>query len=72
MTWRSVGLVSGGVVLGYLLARVLREPSSAAKRVAAGVRDRVGSELGPGAQFLGDLIGWDWTPGALDFLGVQP
>lgn len=65
---KSIGLVLGGVVAGYLLARVLREPSSCCKFLAAATRDKVATELGETAARAGDIIGWDWTPGVVTAL----
>lgn len=65
---RSVGLVLGGVVAGYLIARVLREPSDANKFLAAAVRDKVATKFGETAARVGDVIGWDWTPGIVTAL----
>jgi hypothetical protein len=62
---KSAALLASGVVLGYLVARVLREPSGCHKFVAAATRDKVATELGETAARLGDLIGWDWAPGVV-------
>lgn len=61
-----------GVGVGVVAARLLMEPSSCCARVADGVRDEVGDQLGGGAQAVGDLFGfWRFTPGLLDLFGVK-
>jgi hypothetical protein len=63
-----LGLAAGGIVAGLLIT-----PSDCCARVAAGVRDRVGTALGGTAQSIGDALGiWQYTPGLLKALGVQP
>lgn len=70
---RDVFLVAFGVALGGFVAGILIQPSDCCVRVAAGVRERVGDELGPVAQAVGDLFGvWKYAPGALTALGVEP
>jgi hypothetical protein len=60
---RDVLCLAVGVAGGFVLARFLIEPSSCCRVVANGVRDKVGSTLGPGAQALGDGLGlWSFTP----------
>jgi len=61
-----------GLAGGLVLSKFLLAPGTCCDRVAAGVRDRVGEELGVGAQAAGDLLGiWDHTPGLLDLFGVE-
>lgn len=62
-----------GVGLGLVAAKLLIQPSDCCVRVAAGVRERVGTELGGTAQAIGDVFGvWGYTPGLLSMLGVAP
>jgi len=64
----ALGAIAGGVLAGMLIA-----PSDCCVRVAAGVREKVGDQLGPTAQAAGDLLGfWKYTPGLLTALGVAP
>ena len=66
----TLAFVLGGA-LGLVAARFLIDSSSCCNRVAQGVRDRVGEELGGAAQGIGDLLGvWPYTPGLLDLFGV--
>jgi hypothetical protein len=66
-------LVAFGIGAGMLIASFLITPNDCCVRVAAGVRDRVGSELGSTAQTIGDLFGvWQYTPGLLKAFGVAP
>ena len=61
-----------GGAIGLLAARILIKSDSCCNRVADGVRDRVGEELGGWAQTVGDVLGvWPYTPGLLDFFGVD-
>lgn len=70
---KSALLFAAGVGLGLVAARLLIEPSNCCTRVSAAVRERVGDELGSGAQAVGDLLGvWDYTPGLLNLFGVAP
>lgn len=62
-----------GLGLGLVAARALIQPSDCCVRVAAGVRERVGDELGAGAVAVGDALGvWQYTPGLLSLFGVAP
>lgn len=64
---------TAGLALGFVAARYLIQPSDCCVRVAAGVRDRVGEELGAGAVAVGDALGlWRFTPGLLAVFGVDP
>lgn len=68
---KPFALFALGVGAGMLAARLLIKPSDCCARVAAGVRDRVGDELGSTAQTVGDVLGvWSYTPGLLSLLGV--
>lgn len=61
-----------GVGLGLVAARFLFAPGNCCDRVANGVRDRVGEELGAGAVAVGDVLGiWKYTPGLLNTFGVE-
>jgi len=61
-----------GTAIGLVAARFLIASGSCCNRVANGVRDRVGEELGEGAQAVGDVLGvWPYTPGLLDLFGVD-
>ena len=62
-----------GVALGLVAARALMQPSDCCVRVAAGVRDRVKTELGDTAAAVGDALGvWQFTPGLLALFHVEP
>ena len=64
-------LFIAGVAVGLLAARFLIAPDDCCVRVAAGVRERVGTELGSTAQAIGDVLGvWPYAPGVLKTLGV--
>jgi hypothetical protein len=66
-------LFVAGVAVGAIAAGFMLRPSDCCVRVAAGVRTRVGTDLGPTAQALGDLFGvWKYTPGLLTAFGVEP
>ena len=68
---KTAAVFALGLGVGFFVANLLIEPSDCCARVAAGVRERVGDELGPGAQTLGDLFGiWNKTPGLLSLFGV--
>jgi hypothetical protein len=68
----SLALVLG-VGLGVVAARYLIAPSDCCTRVAAGVREVVGEELGAGAVAVGDALGvWEYTPGLLALFKVKP
>lgn len=65
-------MLVAGVAIGLLAANLLIDSPSCCARVAAGVRERVGTELGPWAQAAGDVTGlWKFTPGLLDLFGVK-
>ncbi len=61
-----IGLGIGLVAAGFLIA-----PGDCCNRVADGVRDKIGSELGAGAQSVFDALGLaKYTPGLLNLFGV--
>lgn len=64
---------AGGLAVGFVLASVLVNPSDCCVRVAAGVREEVGDQLGAGAVAVGDALHlWGYTPGLLALFGVDP
>lgn len=69
---KTATLLAAGFAVGFLFALRGRQSSSCCARVEAAVREKVGDKLGGTAQAIGDLVGWGWTPGALDFFGVDP
>lgn len=67
----TLALVAG-VAIGLVAAKFLIDSPSCCQRVALGVRDKVGEELGAGAQAVGDAVGfWGYAPGLLDLFGVK-
>jgi hypothetical protein len=60
-----------GLGVGLVAAGMLINPSDCCNRVAGAVRDKVGSELGAGAQSVFDALGLaKYTPGLLNLFGV--
>lgn len=70
---KDATLVLAGVALGFVVARLLLQPSSCNAYVANAVRTKVGTALGSGAQEVGDALGlWPFASGVVTTLGVQP
>lgn len=63
--WLLVGAAGGFAAAAWLL-----DPGTCCATVAGGVRDRVGSTLGPWAVALGDQLGlWRFTPALAGSIG---
>jgi hypothetical protein len=64
---------AAGLAVGLIVALRIKPATetSCCRRVAEGVRERVGTKCGPVCQSIGDTLGiWPATPGLLDHFGV--